>query len=248
MEKQRTDHGMSEQEIQANQARYGKGPHLAADLVIFTASWNKDEVQPRVLLIRRRNKPFQGAWALPGGFVDMDEDLPTAARRELREETSIANLDDVCVQQVGAFGHPLRDPRSRVVSAVYMAWVPWRDLPAPQAADDAMEAKLFPIVDGIVVDEKNDPCDLAFDHALVFQKVWKQIQSDARFSSAPLALLPFEFNPSQLQALYESLVGPVDLLLLLDWLQGHRWIQPLEPPHWKVLPRKKQWTVPPWQR
>jgi 8-oxo-dGTP diphosphatase len=103
-----------------------------------------------ILLIQRRNDPFKGDWALPGGFVDENEDLPDAARRELREETGleISNLE-----QLGAFGKPGRDPRHHTVSVAFLAHAGQKSVAV--AADDAQDAKWFAL---------DDLPALAFDH------------------------------------------------------------------------------------
>jgi 8-oxo-dGTP diphosphatase len=121
-------------------------PALTADVVLVAA-----RPRPSVLLIRRGKPPYEGRWALPGGFVGMDEDLEPAARRELAEETGIEAGPLV---QVGAFGRPGRDPRGRVVS---VAWTgaPAADAAAPAAASDAAEARWFPL---------DELPELAFDH------------------------------------------------------------------------------------
>ena len=107
-----------------------------------------------VLLVRRRHEPFRGMWALPGGFVDMDEDLPDAARRELMEETG---LEVDTLEQFRTFGKPGRDPRGRQITVAYIALVS-REIPSPRAGDDAAEARWFPL-DALP--------ELAFDHAEV---------------------------------------------------------------------------------
>lgn len=112
-----------------------------------------------ILLIKRGRKgtPFYGCWALPGGFVDENEDLPDAARRELREET---HLEVDRVVQIGAFGKPGRDPRGHVISVAYATVVTIADV-TPQADDDAKEAKWWPL---------NALPDLAFDHEDIINK------------------------------------------------------------------------------
>src|SRR5229473_2080865 len=90
-------------------------PAVTVDVIIVTR-----ERKPRVLLIRRKHEPFTGMWAIPGGFVDMDEALEAAARRELREETGVAVQR---LEQLGTFGDPGRDPRCRTISVVYLAQV-----------------------------------------------------------------------------------------------------------------------------
>src|SRR5437763_569739 len=107
-------------------------PSVTVDVVIVTR-----EARPRVLLIRRKHDPFAGRWALPGGFIDMDETLEESARRELREETGVAAAE---LEQLGAFGDPGRDPRGRTVSVAYLARVDAADV-NPQAADDAAEVE-----------------------------------------------------------------------------------------------------------
>jgi 8-oxo-dGTP diphosphatase len=105
-------------------------PAVTVDIVILTRG-----TKPRVLLIRRKNEPFAGMWAIPGGFVDMDETLEAAARRELREETGV---EAALLQQLHTFGDPGRDPRGRTISIVYLARVHAKQV-KPQAADDAAE-------------------------------------------------------------------------------------------------------------
>jgi 8-oxo-dGTP diphosphatase len=95
---------------------------------------------PSVLLIRRAHDPFAGSWALPGGFVDSDEDLEQAARRELAEETGVVAHS---MRQIGAFGDPGRDPRGRSISIAFLAVLD--AMSSAQAGDDAAEARWFPI-------------------------------------------------------------------------------------------------------
>lgn len=247
MSVERTDHGMTLEEIQAIQDRYGKGPHLAADLVVLSACWQGNGPDLRVLLIQRGNNPFRGSWALPGGFVDMDEDLEPAARRELQEETGIPDLGAARVEQLGAFGHPLRDPRSRVVSIVHLAWVPWRTLPAPKAGDDAAAARFVSLRDGVAIDETGNPLALAFDHERVLSLAWKRIGTLASFSSAPLLLVPDTFTLDQLGALYRILVGPIDVAVLGHWLERNGWIQVVDSTSWRAISTETHWSLPPWK-
>lgn len=125
---------------------------VSVDAVVLTARARR----PHVLVVRRANEPFRGRWALPGGFVDPDEDLPEAAVRELREETGIALAPDD-LAQVGAYGAPGRDPRGRTISIAFVA--ARDDLPEPEAGDDAGEAALLPVADLLA-----DDAALAFDH------------------------------------------------------------------------------------
>lgn len=119
---------------------------LTVDAVIV----KKTRSDYSILLIKRANEPFKNDWALPGGFVDQDEDLMDAAIRELFEETTIKTDH---LEQIGSFGKPFRDPRSHTVSVAYFGMVPENTVAV--AADDAKEAAWFPI--------KELP-KLAFDH------------------------------------------------------------------------------------
>jgi 8-oxo-dGTP diphosphatase len=121
-------------------------PAVSVDIVIVTR-----EAKPRVLLIRRKHDPFAGMWAIPGGFVDMDESLEDAARRELMEETGVRMRK---LTQLHAFGDPRRDPRGRNISVTYLAQVNPEEV-APQAGDDAGEVGWFSLA---------RPPKLAFDH------------------------------------------------------------------------------------
>ncbi|TFE68563.1 NUDIX hydrolase [Methylacidiphilum sp. Yel] len=107
-----------------------------------------------LLLIQRKNPPFQGMWALPGGFVEENEDLEEAALRELKEETNISASQLV---QIGAFGKPGRDPRGRVISIAFLLVMPFENL-KPAAGDDAKNACFFPL---------NQLPILAFDHQFI---------------------------------------------------------------------------------
>jgi len=107
----------------------------------------------KVLLIKRKNPPFQGKWALPGGFVEQDEDLPESAMRELKEETGVrAVINDLSF--VGVYGAPNRDPRFRTVSIVYRLEI--LETVEVKGGDDAAEAAWFDL---------DDLPELAFDHA-----------------------------------------------------------------------------------
>ena len=128
-------------------------PSLTVDIAIVTI-----EANPKVLLIQRKAEPCAGKWALPGGFVDENERLIDAARRELREETGLDQLD---LEQFRAFGDPDRDPRGWTVTVVYMARVRPKER-KPKAGDDAKAVKWFPL---------NDLPDLAFDHEEILDRV-----------------------------------------------------------------------------
>jgi 8-oxo-dGTP diphosphatase len=133
-------------------------PALTVDVAIVTR-----EAKPRVLLIRRKKEPFAGSWALPGGFVDENERLADAARRELVEETGVMAAE---LEQLYTSGDPGRDPRGWVVSVVYLAQVDFNTV-KPAAADDAGEVGWFPL-DALP--------QLAFDHAMLLNRVRVRLQ------------------------------------------------------------------------
>ena len=114
-------------------------PSNTVDMVLFTV----EEGKLKILLIRRRNHPWIGDWAMPGGFVNIDEDLDTAALRELKEET---NMDEILYfHQLYTFGNADRDPRTRVITTVYVSMTPADQIRKTQAGDDAGDAAWFPI-------------------------------------------------------------------------------------------------------
>ena len=116
----------------------------------------KKTTDNQLLLIKRKNEPFQNCWALPGGFVDENEDLEVAAKRELEEETQI-KID--ALLQIGAFGKPFRDSRGHMISVAYYGEVSENTIAI--ASDDAKEVAWFPI---------NELPNLAFDHQEIIKK------------------------------------------------------------------------------
>lgn len=129
-------------------------PAVASDVALLRPVGPGHEI----LLIERRYPPFEGAWALPGGFIEIDEDLEDAARRELAEETGLCAG---ALVQIGAFGAPHRDPRERVISIVFAGFVPTKAREVT-AGDDATNAQWFDLT-------ALPP--LAFDHAEVIAAV-----------------------------------------------------------------------------
>jgi len=164
-------------------------PAVTADCLVF----GLDEHELKILLIQRLNDPFKGAWALPGGFVMIDEDIHKAALRELKEETGAGSLR---LEQLGAWGRPERDPRERVITVVYIAIM----IPAEQriqAASDARTALWFPA---------ERPPALAFDHAEILEAGMNRLRE--KFSTQPPAfeILPERFTLPQVQRLYECVL------------------------------------------
>lgn len=125
---------------------------VTVDLIAFTR--RHDELN--VVLVQRKHHPFQGGWALPGGFLEIDEDLAEAASREMLEETGL-NIPPSRLTQVGAYGTPGRDPRMRTVTVAFAAFQ--HGLEDPNGSDDAAAARLWPVVEVLA-----NPDFLAFDH------------------------------------------------------------------------------------
>ena len=163
---------------------------LTVDAVVF----GFDEAELKVLLIKRGLAPFKDRWALPGGFVRVDETLDEAVRRELHEETGI---HQVYLEQLYTFGDVKRDPRERVVTIAYYALVKLTDH-TTRAATDASDAKWFPVTD--------IPA-LAFDHATIFSAALERLRGKLRYEPIGFELLPEKFTLSQLQHLYETVLG-----------------------------------------
>lgn len=165
-------------------------PALTVDCVIF----GLDEDDLKVLLIQRDREPFAGQWAIPGGFVAVGESLDAAARRELAEETG---LDRIYLEQLYTFGEPGRDPREHVVTVAYYALVNIFDHTV-QAATDARDAAWFVV---------SDLPPLAFDHDIILATAHERLQGKVRYQPIGFELLPPSFTLSQLQHLYESILG-----------------------------------------
>lgn len=130
---------------------------VTVDTIVF----RKEGQETEILLIKRGRDPFQGKWAIPGGFVDLNEDLNTAASRELEEETGLKGIK---LQQLHTFGKPGRDPRGHMISVTY--WGIAEDNSEVTGADDATEALWFSI---------SELPDLAFDHLQIVEMAIKEL-------------------------------------------------------------------------
>jgi 8-oxo-dGTP diphosphatase len=167
---------------------------LTVDAVVF----GLDETDLKVLLIQRDQEPFAGRWALPGGFVHVDETLDQAVRRELQEETGLAK---VFLEQLYTVGSLERDPRERVVTVAYYALVRLSDHQV-QAATDARNAAWFAM---------DDLPRLAFDHQSIIDLGIKRLQGKVRYQPIGFELLPPKFSLTQLQRMYEIILErPLD--------------------------------------
>jgi 8-oxo-dGTP diphosphatase len=166
-------------------------PSLTVDCIIFGLD---ESSKLKVLLIQRGHDPYKDRWALPGGFVDMDEDLEAAALRELKEETGVT---DVFIEQLFTFGTPGRDPRGRVVSVAYFALVNLKQHKI-SADTDAIDVKWFDI---------NELPPLAFDHDEIMATAISRLRGKVRYQPIGFELLPETFTLTQLQNLYETILG-----------------------------------------
>jgi 8-oxo-dGTP diphosphatase len=171
-------------------------PSVTVDCVVFGYT---PGAQLCVLLVRRAGSPHKGSWALPGGFVQMNEGLEEAARRELEEETGVRISGNDYLEQLYTFGAPNRDPRGRVISVAYFTLVSL-DAYKAKAGSDAAEAEWVEM-------DRALAGPLAFDHGAILQKALTRLRAKVRYEPIGFELLPTDFTLSQLLRLYETLVG-----------------------------------------
>lgn len=164
-------------------------PAVTTDVVMFTIR----EETLQLLLIKRAAEPFQGRWALPGGFVEPDEALEEAAARELAEETGVTG---VYLEQLYTFGAPDRDPRDRVISVAYYALVP-SDRLTLRAASDAEDVGWFAF-------DALPP--LAFDHDRIVRMAHERLAAKLDYSTIALQFMPERFTLGELQEVYETIL------------------------------------------
>ena len=167
---------------------------MTVDIVIFTLR----EGSLQVLLVKRGVPPFEGQYAIPGGFIREDESLEEAALRELHEETGVRN---VFLEQLYTFGDPKRDPRGRVITVAYYALIT-SDKLSLVAGADAAEAQWFP-ASGVP--------PLAFDHKSILDYALERLRNKLEYTTVGFQLLPEKFTLGELQAVYETILGrPLD--------------------------------------
>jgi 8-oxo-dGTP diphosphatase len=165
-------------------------PAVTTDIVLFCIR----QQHLQLLLIQRAAEPFQGMWALPGGFLETDEDLEACAKRELEEETGIR---DIYLEQLYTFGKPDRDPRERIISVAYFALAQSKQL-TPQAGSDARQARWFAM---------SDLPELAFDHADIISLAHQRLVAKLDYSNIVFQFMPENFTLSELQSVYEILLN-----------------------------------------
>lgn len=181
-------------------------PAVTVDVVIFTIR----DRQLKLLLIRRAGEPYRGQWALPGGFVQLQESLEEAARRELEEETGVSG---VFLEQLYTFGHPDRDPRERVITVAYYALIP-SDKIQIRAATDAEAVGWFGM---------DELPALAFDHAAIVKMAHERLTAKLDYSTIAFAFMPELFTLSELQEVYEIILRQE-----MDKRNFRKWVLALE--------------------
>jgi 8-oxo-dGTP diphosphatase len=164
-------------------------PLVTVDLVVFTVR----DGTLKVLLIERGEPPFEGMWALPGGFVRPNESLDETARRELAEETGVR---DIYLEQLYTFGEPQRDPRARVVTVSYFAIIA-ADRQELRASADAADADWFPV---------SRLPQLAFDHERIVDYALERLRNKLEYTTVGFQLLPEHFTLTELQQVYEVIL------------------------------------------
>jgi 8-oxo-dGTP diphosphatase len=163
-------------------------------MVILTMS----ESRLHVLLVRRGVAPFEGMWAIPGGFKRPSETLDEAAKRELGEETGVDSAS--LLTQFGAYGDPGRDPRMNVVTVAYLAVL--RDVSGIEPGTDAAAAALIPVSDAL-----NGRIELAFDHAQIVRDAVERVRVDLGLTGIATAFVGPTFTVAELRAVYEAVWG-----------------------------------------
>ncbi len=162
---------------------------MTVDAVVFT----HDGGRLKVLLIKRKHEPFAGRWALPGGFVGIEEEAERAVARELLEETGLGGLK---FEELGVFDEPGRDPRGRIVSVVFLAMI--RRIKQPRGGSDAAEARWVAAY---------RPPPLAFAHRIILVRARARLRDEALHGLRVFDFLPVEFTLEELQAAYEAILG-----------------------------------------
>ncbi|MBA3716989.1 MAG: NUDIX hydrolase [Actinobacteria bacterium] len=167
---------------------------VTVDVVVLTMS----DGRLHVLLVRRGVPPFEGMWAIPGGFKRPEESLDEAAQRELLEETGVDGAS--LLRQFGAYGDPERDPRMNVVTIAYIAVL--RDVQGIAGGTDAVAAALVPLSQIL-----NGKIELAFDHAQILRDAVERVRTDLALTGIATAFVGPTFTLAELRAVYEEVWG-----------------------------------------
>jgi len=181
-------------------------PAVTVDVVIFTIR----DRQLKLLLVKRAGEPYRGKWALPGGFVHLEESLDAGASRELEEETGVSG---VFLEQLYTFGKPGRDPRERVITVAYYALIPSDKLQI-RAATDAEAVGWFGM---------DELPELAFDHTEIVAMAHQRLTAKLDYSTIAFQFMPERFTLSELQEVYEIILRQE-----MDKRNFRKWILALE--------------------
>ncbi len=165
-------------------------PLVTVDIVVFTVQDNR----LKVLLIQRKGEPFMHMWAIPGGFIRVGETLKEAASHRLREETSVK---DIYLEQLSAFGDPGRDPRARVITVGYYALV----------SSDRLHLEAHANAENIGWFCITELPELAFDHQKILDAALEKLREHLETSPIAFQLLPEKFTLTELQRVYELIMG-----------------------------------------
>lgn len=185
--------------------------HVTCDLVVLSVRAGA----LHTLLVRRAGEPYAGRLALPGGLVEIDENLEDAAYRKLGEEAGVGRAD-VILEQLAAYGEPGRDPRQRVVTVAWLAL--GADLPEPTAGSDAADARWVPVATAL-----GEPVELAFDHHRVLTDGVERARAKLEDTGYAAALCGETFTVADLHAVYEAVWG-----IELDRANFHRKVTGVE--------------------
>ncbi|MCM1120313.1 MAG: NUDIX hydrolase [bacterium] len=215
--KERNAQGLTEQEFLSryNPEKY-EHPSVTVDTLIFTVDRGGDEDHLQILLTRRTDHPYMGRWAIPGGFVGMEESVEQAAVRKLVEETGIR---DVYLEQLYTWGEVGRDPRTRIISVSYIVLIPREKLRHIQTVSEEKSSQsaadrvwyFVSIQDGRLrlwngkrsLEEE----ELAFDHADMIRLALERMRNKVYYTDIAFKLLPDRFTFLELQRLYEVILG-----------------------------------------
>lgn len=201
-------------------SKYVTPDGVPADVAIFTIDFQTDDPQTlpktelKILMIKRKNWPYKGSWALPGGFSSPNETLMQAAKRELKEETQI---DGLHIEHLNVYSTPGRDPRKWIISSAYYALVNSERLKNREAGDDASKTETIALNDILLMkkgnpdgDEAENEGTLAFDHNEIILDAYNKIKEKMLLTDIAKEFLPKEFTLSQLYQVIKTVVPSFD--------------------------------------
>lgn len=208
-------------------------PSVAVDLVLMSVIAG----EPAALLVRRDESPFAGCWALPGGFVRIDESLDQAARRVLGDK---AHMAGAYVEQLYTFGEPARDPRTRVIAVAYFALLPPDRFAAALKGDPGLTLARLTLprlalprltpdhpCQGVTASGEDGPLPLAFDHAAILELAIRRLRGKIDYTPIAFALLPERFTLRALQDVHEAILGtPLNKPAFRRRMLDRGWLEP----------------------